>query len=99
MDHTTHTPLLADELTPEFLLNAPIYGPDDEKIGTVSHVHGAGADLRVVLDVGGFLGFGAHTVALPVQNLNFMRDQLGGIHATTHMTKDQLKDLPEHHDH
>lgn len=97
MDHTSHTPLLATELTAEFLQDAPIYGSDDEKIGSVSHVHGIGADLRVVLDVGGFLGFGTHTVSLPVQQLTFMRDQLGGIHATTTLTKEQLKAMPEHH--
>jgi hypothetical protein len=29
--------------------------------------------------------------------LNFMRDEEGTVHATTAMTKDQAKALPEHH--
>ena len=52
----------------------------------------------VLVDVGGFLGLGAKPVALPISSLNFMRDENGKVHATTAMTKDQLKELPEHKD-
>jgi hypothetical protein len=34
---------------------------------------------------------------LDVSKLNFMRDESGTVHATTSMTKDQVKALPEHH--
>ena len=43
MDHTNHVRLTGTELTPDILEDATIYGPDDEKIGTVSHTHGVGA--------------------------------------------------------
>jgi PRC-barrel domain len=96
MDHTTHTPLEAFELNEANLLDAVVYGPMDEKIGTVAHVHSAGATTEVIVDVGGFLGLGAKPVAIDVTNLRFMRDDDGTVHATTAWTKDQIKALPEH---
>lgn len=97
MDHANHTPLDAAELNTSNLTYAVIYGPDDETIGTVAHVHGMGATMQVIVDVGGFLGIGSKSVALDVNRLDFMRDEDGTVHAVTTMTKDQVKDLPEHH--
>ncbi|MBP7001090.1 MAG: PRC-barrel domain-containing protein [Amaricoccus sp.] len=97
MDHSAHRPLATGDLTEANLLDAVIYGPGDEKVGTVSHVHGAGPGSEVIVDVGGFLGIGARPVAIAVSELNFMRDENGDVHATTAMTKDDAKALPEHH--
>jgi hypothetical protein len=99
MDHTLHTPLDAFELNEANLLDATIYGPGDEKIGTVSHVHGTGADTQVIVDVGGFLGIGAKPVALPTNQLQFMRDADGVVHAVSNWTKDEVKAMPEHRHH
>jgi transcriptional regulator with XRE-family HTH domain len=99
MDHTNHIRLSATELTPALLEGATIYGADDHKVGHVSHVHGTGAASQVIIDVGGFLGLGAKPVAVPVSDLQFMRDEDGDIHAVTAWTKDQLKEMPEHHHH
>lgn len=96
MDHSTHIPLDATELNESNLLDATIYGPDDEEIGTVSHVHDMGASAQVILDVGGFLGIGAKSVAVNTSRLQFMRDEDGRVHATTSLTEDELKALPEH---
>lgn len=98
MDHSKHIRLTADELTAEILVDSTIYGPGDEKIGTVSHMHGAGAAAQVVIDVGGFLGIGAKPVSVPIAGLDFMRDEDGDVHAVTGWTKDQLKAMPEHID-
>ena len=98
MDHTKHKPLNDSEFTEANLKGANVYGPDDNDIGSVSHVHGHGSASKVIVDVGGFLGIGAKPVSLDTQQLNFMRDESGTVHATTRMTKDQLKDLPEHHE-
>jgi hypothetical protein len=65
MDHSKHVRLSDAELTPSNLEGATIYGPGDSKIGSVSHIHGAGTASRVVIDVGGFLGIGAKPVAVP----------------------------------
>lgn len=97
MDHSQHTPIATTDLTAATLEGATIYGAGDEKVGTVSHLHGAGATSQIVVDVGGFLGIGAKPVALPVNELDFMRDKDGHVHAVTGWTKDQLKDMPEHH--
>lgn len=97
MDHSTHQPLTSAELTEPNLMDATIYGPDDEKVGTVSHLHGSGPGGQVIVDVGGFLGIGSKPVAIAVSELNFMRDEDGTVHAITAMTKDQAKALPEHH--
>ncbi len=98
MDHSQHIRLAATELTPDVLDGATIYGPGDEKIGSVSHLHGTGPTSQVVIDVGGFLGIGAKPVAVAIDQLEFMRDEDGDVHAVTNWTKDQLKDMPEHID-
>ncbi|WEZ81992.1 PRC-barrel domain-containing protein [Rhizobium sp. 32-5/1] len=93
MDHTNHVRLGASELTPDLLEGATIYGADDNKVGKLDHVHGSTA----IIDVGGFLGIGAKPVAVPLIDLEFMRDEDGDVHAVTNWTKDQLKEMPEHH--
>lgn len=97
MDHTNHIRLSPTELTEAVLADATVYGADDEKIGKVSHVHGTGTGSEAVIDVGGFLGLGSKPVSVPVDQLDFMRDEDGDVHAVTSWTKDQLKEMPEHH--
>ena len=97
MDHSKHVRLAAGELTPSVIEGATIYGADDHKVGSVSHMHGTGADSQVIIDVGGFLGIGAKPVAVNVRDLDFMRDEDGDVHAVTAWTKDELKAMPEHH--
>ncbi len=58
----------------------------------------AGAGGSAVIDVGGFLGIGAKPVAVPISDLEFMRDEDGDVHAVTSWTKDDLKQMPEHRD-
>ncbi len=97
MDHSKHTRLSTAELTPQNIEGATIYGADDHKVGSVSHMHGNGVDSQVIIDVGGFLGIGAKPVAVNARDLEFMRDEDGDVHAVTTWTKDQLKAMPEHH--
>ena len=97
MYDAAQTPLGSDELTSGILKGATIYGADDHKVGHVSHVHGTGISSRIVIDVGGFLGLGAKPVAVPANELEFMRDEDGDVHAVTSWTKDQLEQMPEHH--
>ncbi len=98
MDHTNHVRLSPSDLTPSVLEGATIYGADDHKVGKVDHIHSLGASSSVVIDVGGFLGIGAKPVALPMSELDFMRDEDGDVHAVTSWTKDELKQMPEHRD-
>jgi hypothetical protein len=96
MDHSRHTPLSAAEQTESNLVGAPIYGADDEKVGTISHLHSMGGSAQAVVDVGGFLGIGAKPVLVSLAELNMMRDENGNVHGMTSWTRDQLKALPEH---
>ncbi|NLR97183.1 PRC-barrel domain containing protein [Rhizobium sp. P38BS-XIX] len=98
MDHSNHVRLEDAEFTPDVLEGATVYGADDHTVGKVDHFHGSGTSGTVVIDVGGFLGIGAKPVAVPVSDLNFMRDENGTVHAVTSWTKDQLKEMPKHQD-
>ncbi|WP_038366413.1 PRC-barrel domain-containing protein [Bosea sp. UNC402CLCol] len=98
MDHSRHTRLSSTDLTPDVLDGATIYGPGDEKIGSISHVYGSGPMAQAIIDVGGFLGIGTKPVPIPINQLEFMRDEDGNVHAVTNWTKDELKAMPEHVD-
>ncbi len=98
MDNSLHPRLDAAELNAANLEGATVYGAEDETIGDVAHLHGEGANAKVVVDAGGFLGIGSKRVALNMARLDFMRDESGTVHATTTMTKDEVKSLPEHKD-
>jgi ribosomal 30S subunit maturation factor RimM len=98
MDHSKHIRLGTGELIPANLEGATVYGANDDKVGKVDHVHGTGDESTVIIDVGGFLGIGAKPVAVPVNQLDFMRDEDGDVHAVTSWTEDELKSMPEHRD-
>lgn len=57
---------------------------------------GQGRISHVVLDVGGFLGMGVHTVAIPIEELQVFRDTNNDIRVYLPWTEDQLKALPEY---
>lgn len=96
MDHTHHVHLAPPELRP--LETAAIYGPDNAKIGFASHLHGSGITAQIVVDVGDFLGIGNKAVALPMTEMDFIRDDDGNVHAVTSWTADELRALPVHRD-
>lgn len=96
MDHSSNVEIQSVDFIPETLMGAVIFGHDDQKIGTVSHVHGMGSNSQIVVDVGGFLGIGTKSVMLAAKDLTFMRDDDGTVHGMTNWTKEQVKALPEH---
>ena len=95
MDHSKHPRLRPEEMTEDTLKGADVHGPDDSKVGSISHMHGMGPQASAVIDVGGFLGIGAKPVAIDLSRLDVMRDEDGTVHAVTMMSKDELKALPE----
>ncbi|MDO9639883.1 MAG: PRC-barrel domain-containing protein [Pseudotabrizicola sp.] len=98
MDHSTHNRLSLAEQTAENLTGAPVYDANDEKIGTISHLHEGGVATSVVIDIGGFLGIGAKPVLIGIDDLDIMRDESGNVHAVTDWSEDELRNLPEHVD-
>lgn len=107
MDTTTTAPpadamddTMAGRPTADELLGATVYEPGGEAIGSVSDLvlNSASEVDAVLIDVGGFLGMGAHTVALPVDRLDVVRetDGSGTLRVQVQMTREQLEALPEH---
>jgi len=96
MDHTLHPRLEAAELNAANLEGITVYGPQDDNVGTISHLHGHGAETLVIIDIGGFLGIGTKAVALRLSELDVMREENGEVHATTALTRDNLDAMPEH---
>jgi hypothetical protein len=89
----------AHDLTTADVESATVYGRNDETIGSVSALK-VGTDGKItaaVIDIGGFLGMGAHSVMLPFSQLTVLRENDGSdvrVHLDT--TKDKLKAMPHH---
>lgn len=87
------------DLTAADVEGAHVYGRDDETIGSVQSLR-IGTDGNItdaIIDVGGFLGMGAHSVLLPFSELTVLRQTDGSdlrVHLDT--TKDKLKAMPHH---
>jgi len=89
----------AKELTTADLESATVYGRNDETIGSISslQVDHEGKITDAVIDVGGFLGLGAHSVQLPFSQLTVLRETNGSdmrVHLDT--TKEKLKAMPHY---
>lgn len=77
------------------LIGKDVYGANNEKIGEVDDVVLDQSSNRVnaiLVDVGGFLGIGAKTVAVPVADIRADGDRV----VASGMTKEQAKDMPEY---
>ena len=80
------------------VIGATVYGPDNASIGEVNDVLiGNDGKIRAaVIGVGGFLGVGEKSVAIPFESLNITRkpdsSTIQKINVT--YTKDQLKSAP-----
>ena len=93
-DRTEHYDLTAADIE-----NATVYGRDDETIGSVSSLK-VGTDGKItdaVIDVGGFLGMGAHSVLIPFHQMAVLRET-DGIDLRIHLdtTKNKLTAMPHH---
>jgi len=75
------------------LLHADVYNDQNQKIGKIDDfiVSPDGALSVAVVDVGGFLGIGAHKVAIPVKQFGEVAPKV----VLKGATKEALKALPE----
>lgn len=89
----------AQDLTTAEVENAAVQGPDGEALGTIRALK-LGTDGRItdaVIDVGGFLGLGVHTVVVPFIDLMVLRVQDGpALRIELDTTADHLRALPRH---
>jgi len=76
------------------LLHAPVYNERNEKIGKMEDfiVSTDGTLSVAIVDVGGFLGIGAHRVAIPVQQFDEVAPTKIVLKGAT---KEALKKMPE----
>lgn len=92
-----HRMLEAEERTVDRLMGADVYDAHGENIGSVQDVM-LDNDNRidsVLVDVGGFLGIGAHTVMLPIQDAQIgWSDRDDDVRVQVTMTADQLENMP-----
>lgn len=87
-----------DTLTAELLTGADVRDPSDQSIAEVSDLvlSAEGQVTDVVLDVGGFLGIGARSVAIPMDRLTVGQTEGGAVRIWVNMTKEELEALPEY---
>jgi hypothetical protein len=93
---TTEAGEVPDAVTEEVLRGATVHDRQGTEIGTVDDVV-TGDDGRVasvVMEVGGYVGIGSHTVAIAAHRLS-VRDEDEGTRVVLGMTRDELRALPE----
>ncbi len=87
----------ADQIRASVLMGQDVYGPDKKSIGKISDLilQQDGGTRVALIDVGGFLGVGAKTVAIPFDELKVSQPTDNSERqVTVAMTKDQIQQLP-----
>ena len=81
------------------LTSAGVYDASNERVAGVNDiiVSADGQMEAVLVDVGGFLGLGTHTVAVPMDNLEIYHNTgTDSVRIYLNMTEEQLENLPEY---
>ncbi len=74
------------------LVGTQLVNEAGENIGEIDNFGIAGEQLVAIVGVGGFLGMGEHSVALPIDRLSYDGQQL----VISDVTKEELEALPEY---
>ncbi len=85
-------PASLNEMTVDQVVGTSVVGIDDEDVGEIDYVVEQTDGLAFVIGVGGFLGLGEYTVAIPADQFSMNAD---GDLALTSMTKEELEAMPE----
>ena len=85
------------QLSVNDLINKSVKNAANESVGDINDIRidADGNIAAVIVGVGGFLGLGEKNVALPYDQLSFMRDSDGSLVVTADVTKDSLQAAPE----
>jgi sporulation protein YlmC with PRC-barrel domain len=88
---------VAGQMSAEALIGKTVKNTTNETVGKIDDVYvdASGSVKLVVVSVGGFLGVGSKTVAVPWTDLKFGRDG-SSITVLTNWTKDSLKAMPDY---
>lgn len=92
-----NTPVDMATVSTDSLIGATVYVGQDTDIGEVSQVliGDDGKAKAVVIDVGGFLGFGEKPVAVSYDSLNMFETENGDLLITAPFSKEKLENAPE----
>ena len=94
-----HMMLEGEDRTADRLIGADVYDANGENIGSVDDIMLDESDgvSDILVDVGGFLGIGAHTVRMPLADAQIgWSDSNDEVRVQVMMTADELEDMPEH---
>lgn len=91
------SPMMAD-VSAEEVIGADVLSFDEETIATVDDVVMSpdGSIDYVLVDIGGFLGIGARTVAIPFADVTFQTDADGSAQVLTALSESDLENMPEY---
>ncbi|MBV7379911.1 hypothetical protein [Maritimibacter dapengensis] len=81
-----------EEMTVGDVVGFVAYDPEGNRIGEIDYVIDTGSEPEAVIGIGGFLGLGEYTVALPLSDFELTDDGMGFELATD---KETLKETPE----
>ena len=88
-----------DQILATDLIGSELYGPDDNSFGEISDLvlQNDGKTRAVLIDVGGFLGIGEKTVAIPFEEINLTKSADGNSEPklVAALTKEQVEKLPQ----
>ena len=85
--------------TADRLMGADVYGREGESIAAVDDlvIGDDGTVTHAIMDVGGFLGMGEHTVALEIDDIDILwNDADGDVRVQLPMTQEEMESLPEY---
>lgn len=93
-DPVTPAPLYSsiDEMTVGDVIGMIVYGPDGDRIGEIDYVVPHEDGYAGVIGIGGFLGLGEYTVAIPLEDFQLAPE---GASFTLDTTKETLEQTPE----
>lgn len=89
----------ANELTADDLTGATVYDVNDDSIGEVSDlvITDDGKIEQAIVDVGGFLGMGEHSVAIAFDEMQIIREDDGDdLRVYVSASEEQLKERPSY---
>lgn len=99
MDPATEAPATAaptftslEEMTVGQVIGMRTESPDGEAIGEIDYVVEGASGLEAVIGIGGFLGLGEYTVALPLSDFELNQDYSAFVVSAT---REELQALPE----
>ncbi|MGR3496285.1 PRC-barrel domain-containing protein [Citreimonas sp.] len=72
----------------------PVTGANDERVGEVDQVGTRGETVVLIIGVGGFLGMGERTIALPLDRVSLVDGRI----VLDNMTAEELESMPEYNE-